>query len=229
MYNKNLYKKIFWISLLFGLFTLVGNTFAAKDIMEVMFEPAKTHEKIIDLGTTKTAVGNEVFRESTQLGFDVNFSNICTVNWQRISEWVLSDQAKSNWYNGNNSDYCEQVLWGDYEKHLISWTSQTQAPLIVRITKLLLRLTVVLAITMVLYNGIKWIVESAKWGDVKEAKENLIYIIGGILLALSSVALINLISSVSISSLNIEEKENTDQSLSEVVNKAADYVGDKFK
>lgn len=45
-----------------------------------MFEPAKTHEKIIDLGTTKTAVGNEVFRESTQLGFDVNFSNICTVN-----------------------------------------------------------------------------------------------------------------------------------------------------
>ncbi|HCB51471.1 TPA: hypothetical protein DEP21_02750 [Patescibacteria group bacterium] len=62
------------------MFTLVGNTFAAKDIMEVMFEPAKTHEKIIDLGTTKTAVGNEVFRESTQLGFDVNFSNICTVN-----------------------------------------------------------------------------------------------------------------------------------------------------
>ena len=81
-------------------------------------------------------------------------------------------------------------------------TTQQQAPLLVRITKFLLRMTIVLSITMILYNGVLWIVESSSGNDVKDAKNNLIYIFVGILLALSSVALINLISSLGISSLD---------------------------
>jgi len=41
-------------------------------------------------------------------------------------------------------------------------SSEKQAPLIVRITKFLLRMTIVLSITMILYNGILWVIESAK-------------------------------------------------------------------
>lgn len=78
---------------------------------------------------------------------------------------------------------------------------QTEAPLIVRIAKFLLRITMVLAVTMVLFNGIMWIIESAKGGEVKDAKKNIILIVVGILIALISLGIINLVSSLTVSSL----------------------------
>lgn len=195
-------KNLILLSIVFCLLMWVSKTVVAADIMDVMFEPAKSYEKIIDLGSTKTAVGNEVFKESIQLGVDVNFSYVCSIKGQSIPSKTIDNQKTTAGYNWSNQDFCEKVLWGSYNKNYISWTSQQQAPLIVRITKFLLRLTVVLAITMILYNGIMWIIESSKGGDVKDAKNNIIYVVGGILVALSSVALINLISSLSINSLN---------------------------
>lgn len=190
-----------------SLFVTISSTFAVKDIMEVMFQPAKEQEKIIDLWADKNTVGNEVFKESTQFWLKDNAGKWCFVNGQHITESAIKDQIASAGYNGTPSSFCQDVLGGDQDTS--AFGSQTQAPLIVRITKFLLRITVVLAITMVLYNGVMWIVESAKGGDVKESKDNLLYIIGGILVALSSVALINLISSISLSSLNPEKMPDT--------------------
>ncbi|MEI7563643.1 MAG: hypothetical protein WCJ39_08690 [bacterium] len=45
--------------------------------------------------------------------------------------------------------------------------------MIVRIAKRLLRITIVLSITMIIYNGIMYIVESAKGGEVKNATKNI--------------------------------------------------------
>ena len=64
-----------------------------------MFEPAKSYEKIVDLGSDKNQVGNEIFKESTQLGIDINLDAVCTVNGQKISANDITDQAKSNNYN----------------------------------------------------------------------------------------------------------------------------------
>ena len=83
----------------------------------------------------------------------------------------------------------------------ISVETITRPPLIVRIAKFLLRMTVVLSVTMILYNGVYYIIEASKGWDVKEASNNLIYVVVGVLLALFSLAIINLISSISISSL----------------------------
>ena len=77
----------------------------------------------------------------------------------------------------------------------------SSTPLIVRITKFLLRITMVLAVTMVIFNGIMWIIESSKWAEVKDAKKNITLIIVGILIALMSLGIINLISSITVSSL----------------------------
>jgi hypothetical protein len=55
---------------LFGLILTIASfstSFAAQDIMEIMFAPARDHEKIVDLGQTKEAVGNEVFKEGTDV------------------------------------------------------------------------------------------------------------------------------------------------------------------
>lgn len=202
---KNIKKYIIWLSITFALLFLVNNTFAAKDIMEVMFQPAKSFEKIIDLWNTKDAVGNEVFRESQQLWLEININNYCMANGQKIMDKEIEAQVKANGGTWSNEEYCKKILWWNYETKVFNGTESKQAPLLVRITKFLLRMTIVLAITMVLYNGVMWIVESAKWWEVKDAKDNLILIIGWVLLALSSVWLINLISSITISSLGNKE------------------------
>ncbi|MDD3263105.1 MAG: hypothetical protein PHR61_04660 [Candidatus Absconditabacteria bacterium] len=195
-----------------GLFTFVllginiSNTFAVRDVMDIMFQPAKGYEKVIDLGSTKNAVGNEVFKESTNVGFNDNFGNGCFVNNQHIEQSIIESQMDQVGFQGTEREFCENVLGGDYDINTLG--GETQAPLIVRITKFLLRLTIVLSITMVLYNGILWVIESAKGGDVKDAKNNILYIVGGILLALSSVVIINIISSITLSSLNINDMPN---------------------
>lgn len=229
MYNY-LKKIIIWLLTFIILWVNISSTFAVRDIMDVMFQPAKWYEKIIDLGSTKNAVGNEVFRESTNAWINFNLSNVCMVWWKIIAEdlwnskfsnWVewelfnktLDEYKQEVWYKWSNEDFCQIILWWTYETKSFTWDAKTQAPLIVRITKFLLRLTIVLAITMVLYNGIFWVIESAKWGDVKDAKNNIIYIFGGILLALSSVALINLVSSITLSSLNPDDIPQKDDSI----------------
>lgn len=181
-----------------GLFVSFGATFAAQDIMDVMFQPTKDQQKLIDLWTTKQQIWDAVFRSSTQVGLSLGGN--CIYGDQKKSANEISKDMVTVGYSGDVGSYCTNILKGTIEK--INVSTQQQAPLLVRITKFLLRMTIVLSITMILYNGVLWIVESSSGNDVKDAKNNLIYIFVGILLALSSVALINLVSSLGVSSLD---------------------------
>lgn len=64
-----------------------------------------------------------------------------------------------------------------------------------------MRITMVLSVTMVIFNWIMWIIESAKWAEVKDAKKNIVLIVVGIIIALMSLSIINLITSLTVSSL----------------------------
>jgi|GEM_PF-5989780 len=61
-------------------------------------------------------------------------------------------------YDGDEESFCSDILGGDYTTTVL----KTEAPLIVRIAKFLLRITMVLSVTMVIFNGIMWIIESSK-------------------------------------------------------------------
>lgn len=72
----------------------------------------------------------------------------------------------------------------------------------IQITKFLLRMTMVLAVTMIIYNGIRYVIKASKGENPKEVLNTIIYIAVGILLALLSVVIIRFISSIGASSLN---------------------------
>lgn len=74
--------------------------------------------------------------------------------------------------------------------------------LVIQITKFLLRMTMVLAVTMIIYNGIRYVIKASKGENPKEVLNTIIYIAVGILLALLSVVIIRFISSIGASSLN---------------------------
>ncbi len=169
----------------------------AQDLLEQAFQPSVRNETIINLWAGKNAVGNEVLRQ--WVGVSVNILPWCIVNWNKMSQSDITTQMTNLQYQGSDTSFCTSILWGTWDNPIISTT--TEAPLIVRITKFLLRMTMVLAVTMIIYNGIMYIIESAKWSDVKDAKQNIIFIVVWILIALMSLWIINLISSVTVSSL----------------------------
>lgn len=132
---------------------------------------------------------------------------------------------------GGNSDFLEQVfspsksqqqvinLWNDktavgrevlnpsMNVDIQLWQDpgidvSTREPLLVRFTKFLLRLTIVLSVTMIIYTGIRYILAAGEEEWAKNARQNLVYIILGILLALMSYGIIILIESVGFSTLS---------------------------
>ncbi len=194
-----------------GILGLVYKTYAAQDLLEQAFAPAKQNDTIINLGNTKNAVGNEILRE--WVGVQDSLGVWCFVNGEKVTTADLQKQAGdvnvSVSSDSEKENFCQNVLWWDWKAPVLT----TQAPLIVRIAKFLLRITMVLAITMVIFNGIMRIIESAKWAEVKDAKKNIMLIVGGILVALMSLGIITLISSLTVSSLSTD-KLNTTQSTS---------------
>ncbi len=136
---------------------LFGDKIYAQDLLEQAFSPAMSHETIINLGAGKNAVGNEVLREGVSVQ---DYAGVgCFVNNERISTSELSQQKIALAVSSlSDRDFCEDILGGDYNTQIL----KAEAPLIVRITKFLLRITMVLAVTMVIFNSIMWIIESCK-------------------------------------------------------------------
>ena len=70
------------------------------------------------------------------------------------------------------------------------------APITIKITRLLLILTIALSVTMILYNWMIYIIETWQWKEWKSLIKNVILIVVGILISLFSVVIINLIQSI---------------------------------
>ncbi|MFA6256299.1 MAG: hypothetical protein WC606_03875 [Candidatus Absconditabacterales bacterium] len=184
----------------------VSNKIYAEDLLEQAFKPAMSNETIINLGAGKNAVGNEILRQG--VGVDVNLGEGCMVNGNLIKKNDVNIQMNSvNYTAGDDHAFCQQILGGTWDATIAGIT--TEAPLIVRIAKFLLRITMVLAVTMVIFNGIMWIIESSKGAEVKDAKKNITLIVVGILIALMSLSIINLISSLTVSSLGTKTTSNS--------------------
>lgn len=68
--------------------------------------------------------------------------------------------------------------------------------IIAKFTRLLLSLVVALSITMILVNGMKYIIQTGQWKEGKDLVKNVVYIVIGILISLFSVTIITIIQSV---------------------------------
>lgn len=131
---------------------------------------------------------------------DVNWEN----NWQLIYLW---DTSQSVWH----STLRQQTsiwYWSSWR-----WTYQ-EAPVIVRIVKTILNITIVLAVPMIIFNSIKLMIQVFKAKSLKsaEAKKDLLNVVYWLLIALSSILIINIM--VSATKTVIEASYNYNQNIS---------------
>jgi len=190
-------KRIIWLIIfLFWIISMFGSL-KAQDLLEQAFKPSMVQNQVIDLWNTKEAVWNEVLREWVEVEIDLRRCKNSGGQPIKVT-WNTKAKKKAD---------CDRQSWIRTDFIDVN----TTPPLIVRIAKVLLRITIVLSITMVLYNGILYIIQSASWKEVSqlEAKNNLLYVGWGLLLALCSLAIINLMSSVWLSTLQKTEPTST--------------------
>ena len=78
-----------------------------------------------------------------------------------------------------------------------SWFYQ-EAPLIVKIVYIILRITVVLSITMIIFYGIKFMIQVFNWSELKSAtaKKDLINVLIWLLIAMFSITAVTLVTSL---------------------------------
>ena len=116
----------------------------------------------------------DITEDAQNAGLMVNFGKNVTRVWKTRLEWSTEVSA-------------------DFQEIWISKKPST----IVKLTRLLLSLVVALSITMILYNGLKYIIETWQWKESKDLAKNIIYIVVWILIALFSVTIITIMQSVS--------------------------------
>ena len=78
-----------------------------------------------------------------------------------------------------------------------SWFYQ-KAPFIVKVVKIILKITVVLSVTMVIFYSVKFMLQVFKWNDYKSAtaKKDLINLFIWLLIALFSITAVTLVISI---------------------------------
>ena len=76
-------------------------------------------------------------------------------------------------------------------------------PLLVRIIKRMLRIMAILGVSMGIYVGIQYVMAQGDAGKEKKAIDNLIKIAVGVIIALSALAIVNLVQSITRSSINL--------------------------
>lgn len=128
--------------------------------------------------------------------------------WKSYAANDLLRQVFNPTDNGNNSTIIDlgenaQAVWNKvikwwYEAS-IGWSDsglQRSPSIVVRVTKLLLILTIALSITMILYNGLTYIIKTWQWEEWKNLVKNVLLVAVWILVSLFSVVIINLIQSI---------------------------------
>ncbi|UFX82541.1 hypothetical protein [Candidatus Absconditicoccus praedator] len=163
--------------LLFSVFMLAG---ASADMLEDVFDGSKQNQNVANLGNTPDAVGNSLFRGGTTI--NPTGSRGCFINGQWDNDELDSEEQ------------CESAggQWG---------RTATVPPMIVEIGNFLLRIIAVLGITMVLFGGVMLLASMGDESKMKKARNMLFYIALGIILSLSSYALIQLIQSFTVGTL----------------------------
>ena len=111
----------------------------------------------------------------------------------KVKQWIIYiwDDKKAVWRSLLRESTVFSWMWG-------GWEFYKNAPLIVKIMYVILRLTVVLSITMIIFYSIKFMLQVFNWSEIKSAtaKKDLINVLIWLLIAMFSITAVTLVTSL---------------------------------
>ena len=112
------------------------------------------------------------------------------IQWKTVVWWERIGTTKQSVWN-------HVLNWGfEVKCKNLKCKWSTKSSLLVVATQFLVRFTLIIAITMIIYNGILFVIRSTKGEMSKDTLKSIAYIALWILIALASITIINLANSV---------------------------------
>lgn len=209
-YIKNLFSTII-ISFLWLWFfsTCIAASNSSTDLLRQVFSESISYDSVIIVWwDTAQDVWQELLIWWNSVGGWDSFSYTCLKNITSTNKQILYD---IDWNKIDNETDCIIAGWTRNREILeISY----EYPLIVRIAKILLRITTVLSITMIIFVSVKLMINVlGRKEDTKQFKKDIIGIVIWLLVALFSVTIINLIRSIPYSSISTSNDTNESESI----------------
>lgn len=209
-YIKNLFSTTMILFLWFWFFsTCIAASNNSVDLLRQVFSESISYDSVIIVWwDTAQDVWQELLIWWNGVGGWDSFSYTCLKKITDTNKQILYD---TDWNKIDNEADCTIAGWTRNREILeISY----EYPLIVRIAKILLRLTTVLSITMIIFVCVKMMINVFNWKeDTKWFKKDIIGIVVWLLVALFSVTIINLIRSVPYSSIATSNDTNENESI----------------
>lgn len=208
IYTKKIYM------LLIIMFFLIWNisfwqSDESDDLMYQVFKEAISYWSILEVWwKTSDDVWHEVLRWKTSIWAWESLGRVCLNPENNEILYVYDNNER---LVIDNEEDCA-IAWWVWDRDIIDVTYTT--PLIARITKILLSITMILAITMIIFTSVKLMVKILVEGNPnrKDLVKDIKWIIIWVLLALFSVTIINLLRSVTESSINTTYDDNDELS-----------------
>jgi hypothetical protein len=88
-------------------------------------------------------------------------------------------------------------VWRNVFEWSVGIGTANKPSMVVKLTRFLLTLVVALSVTMILYNGLTYIVQTWQWKEWKSLVKNVVYIVIWIIISLFSIVIITILQSVS--------------------------------
>ena len=174
-------------SVLFGWIS-----YAEDDLLWQLMEPSYYSQTTINMGKNSTTVWHEIFEWGYNIGIkvkkQVEYKNGVPVCKTDDETCPLECAVETS----DNKKKCKNIR----KYKWVEFDADREVPIIVKVTKLLLILVVALSVTMILYNGMMYIIKTWQWQEWKGLIKNIILILVGILISLFSVVIIRLIKSI---------------------------------
>lgn len=184
------------IAYLIGTFLIssiffVQTSYAANDLLWEIIQPSYYSETTFNVGESDEDVWDQILEGSTEINFKFKKEvihdedgNLLCHNGPCPEECKIYDKSK------DKEEICPR------QHRLVKVEVGKKDPIIVKVTKLLLVLVIALSVTMILYNGMMYIIQTWQWKEWKNLMKNIALIVVGILISLFSVVIIRLIQSI---------------------------------
>ncbi len=152
----------------------------AGDLLQKGFEPSVDRGNVINVGNDKRSVWSYIF--GWWIEFD--FKKECLINGAVDSS--ITDSTACSAAGGKRQDL------------------KPASSFLLSITKLLLRLTMILGVVMIIRNGIRFVAAMGEESERTSIAKTIGYIALGIVMSLLSVVIINLLQSITQSTITDE-------------------------
>ena len=180
----------YWLTIIaFSLFFLWWFSNAEDDLLWQLIEPTYYGDTTLNVAKNSDYVWTRFFWGSKEIVYKVEKVIKKNDKGQLLCKGGSVCSTECNGRDGTE-EYC------DYQYEWLHKTSKDKPSIIVKATRILLSLVVALSVTMILYNGMMYIVETWQWKEWKDLVKNIAFIVIWILVALFSVVIITLIQSI---------------------------------